>query len=175
MEAVDYIVCATVLVLFYPLMSLAEWAIHSRLMHRLPFPEWFYRWVPGLRRLYLAHAKVHHSHCFQDRFDHDPKLYCNLFNLTLDMPWVGLLCIAGPLCLLSYWGAGLLVLLTFLHHQAWGLVHTEMHIPTRPWLRKLLFYRVMARHHELHHQRPGYNFCVVCLGADRWMGTLITK
>lgn len=168
----NWLACSIVLVLFYPMMSLLEWLLHSRFMHRMPMPAWVYRWVPGLRRVYLAHTKVHHGQCFQDRFDHDRQLHCNLFNLTLDMPWLALMLVCLPISLLSYWACGLLILLVYLHHFVWGLVHTEMHVPSRPWLRRLWPYRVMSRHHEIHHQRPGYNFCVVCLGADRFLGTL---
>lgn len=173
MEWFDVAIVAAVAVLFYPAMSLFEWSIHRYLMHRPSFPEWAYRWVPSLRWTLDAHAKFHHGQCFRDRFDHDPKIPCNLFNLTLDVPWVPLAMICAALACASLWGAGLLAVLVILHHQPWGVIHREMHIPgSHSWVRWLPFWKAWHDHHERHHDCPGTDFCIVCLGADSWLGTL---
>lgn len=168
----DTVAVIAVVVLFYPLMSVFEWLVHRQLMHRRSLPAWAYRAVPALKQTLDAHNKFHHGECFRDRFDHDRKLPCNLFNLTLDVPVVPLIGACAAVALLSLWAAGVLAVLVVAHHWLWGQIHREMHIPgSARWVRWLPCWRAWHRNHELHHEQPGRNFCIVCLGADRWFGT----
>jgi sterol desaturase/sphingolipid hydroxylase (fatty acid hydroxylase superfamily) len=60
-----------------------------------------------------------------------------------------------------------------LHHLIWNLIHEEMHIPKRWWIRNFPGFRYLERYHWLHHKYSGKNYNIVLPFFDWIMGTYI--
>jgi sterol desaturase/sphingolipid hydroxylase (fatty acid hydroxylase superfamily) len=77
-----------------------------------------------------------------------------------------------PLVLfVSLYSAATLVMVIVAHNLVWGAVHVQMHVPeSNRWFRDTAYFRFIARHHFMHHQRMGKNYNVVLPLADFIMG-----
>jgi hypothetical protein len=150
----------------YAALSVAEWYVHSRMMHR---PGWFNR-LDG--RWFHNHQIVHHAAYRRDFTAPDPERHRDIGvpSSVVGMT-IGSLAIAAPMAFVWPVGAACLVLLAASHGVAWTAFHREMHSPRGRWFARTRWYRACLRHHERHHLYPRTNFCALFLGADLFLGT----
>lgn len=159
------------------LLSFAEHAIHRNLMHRQQMWDWLYRRVPELRVLFRNHAVLHHG-TYYERFDHEPNPEGKYFNLRilpadfLHLVVIFLPVLIGLALLVSMAAAATVLALIAAHTLVWNAAHVQMHVPeTGAWFRNTGYFRFIARHHFMHHQRSGRNYNVVLPLADFVLGT----
>ena len=158
------------------LLSFLEYFIHRAFMHRRSLPAWLSRRLDWLRQYHHAHAVLHHSTYFR-RFNYEPDPVGQETDLRLGLATgVRLYAAASPLILglslIAPSGALVFSVAAGAHMYLWGLLHREMHIPRSQLLQRLAFYRLLARHHFLHHRYPGCNYNVVFPLADVVFGTV---
>lgn len=158
------------------LITFAEYGIHRHVMHRKQFPAWIYRLNPDMKTQFHNHAVLHHG-TFYKSFDHEPTSEGKFFNLRiLPADTLRLLVVFSPIMLLlamfiSIYSAATLVALIVGHNLLWGVVHVQMHVPEgNRWFRETAYFRFIARHHFMHHQRSGKNYNVVLPLADFILG-----
>ncbi len=159
------------------LITFAEYAIHRHVMHRKQFPGWVYRINPDMKAQFHNHAVLHHG-TFYKSFDFEPTHEGKYFNLRiLPGDTLRLLVVFSPLLTLlvlfvSVYSAVTLAALIVVHNLLWGAVHVQMHVPEgNRWFRETAYFRFIARHHFMHHQRAGKNYNVVLPLADFIMGS----
>jgi hypothetical protein len=159
------------------LITFGEHAIHRHTMHRKRFPSWVYRLNPDMSAQFHNHAVMHHGTYYKD-FDHEPSAEGKFFNLRI-LPADTLRVLAGfaPVILalaflVSLYSAATLVLMVIAHNMLWSVVHVQMHVPEgNRFFRNSTYFRFIARHHFMHHQRMGKNYNVVVPLADFVLGT----
>lgn len=151
------------------IMSFLEHQIHRGLMHRKNF---FSKRLPSFEKIFREHAVLHHG-LYYKAFDHEPDDYGRDLNLHLSVKKGFLRTLPLSLCisLVSIPGAIAFLLVVYLHHLTWNLVHEEMHKPSKSFFANWPLYKFLARHHYLHHKYPGKNFNVVLPFADYVLNT----
>ncbi len=170
----------------YVIISFIEFFAHGVLMHK---PTVLSRRMPFFKGVLDRHRHFHHGECFPGTHFDESEGDCLEVNIKLPVfeGQVASFWIWGPLLLLALFfgfssiigmvfglGAVIFMLSLFLHHNAWNLIHIQMH--TQPEKRAKWFNRSslclwLARNHFLHHAYPKVNFCIVCPLADWLMGT----
>jgi sterol desaturase/sphingolipid hydroxylase (fatty acid hydroxylase superfamily) len=63
-------------------------------------------------------------------------------------------------------------LVVCMHHVMWNQIHMEMHKPEGRFFAHWPFYKLLARHHYLHHRYPDKNFNVALPVGDILFGTM---
>ena len=158
-------------------ISFGEYAIHRHVMHRKRFAKWVYRLNPDMNAQFHNHAVLHHGTYYKE-FDYEPSDEGKYFNLrillgdTLRILVLFLPLLIALALLVSLLSAATMVLMIVAHNLLWGVVHVQMHVPeSNRWFRNTAYFRFIARHHFMHHQRVGKNYNVVVPLADFIMGS----
>jgi hypothetical protein len=161
-------------------ITLGEHAIHRHAMHRKRFPSWVYRLNPDMSAQFHNHAVLHHGTYYRE-FDHEPSADGKYFNLRiLPADTLRIVVLFSPLLIalwlwVSLYSALTLLFLLVAHSAVWGAVHVQMHVPeSNRFFRDTSYFRFIARHHFMHHQRMGKNYNVVIPLADFVLGS-VTK
>ena len=151
------------------LISFIEHQVHRRLMHRSNFLS---RRTAGFRRIFEAHALVHHRH-YLKIFSDEPVGVGEDKEIRLTVRKAPLKAIpfAAVIALVSWQGAAVFVAALCFHHWAWNKIHLEMHKPEQKIFSTWPVYKFLARHHWLHHRYQDKNFNVVFPLADYVLGT----
>jgi hypothetical protein len=146
------------------LMSFIEHQVHRRLMHR---PNALSRRTAAFKRVFEAHALVHHRH-YAKIFTDEPVApgEDKEIRLTLRKAPIKAIPFAAVIALVSWHGALIFVAVMWFHHWVWNNIHLEMHKPERKVFSSWPVYRFLARHHWLHHRYQDKNFNVVFPFAD---------
>ncbi len=159
------------------LITFGEYAIHRHAMHRKRFPKWVYRVNPDMHAQFHNHALLHHG-TYYKKFDYEPTDEGKYFNLRiLPGDTLRIMVLFAPVIIplalfVSLYSAATLVMVIAIHNVLWGVVHVQMHVPeTNRWFRDTAYFRFIARHHFMHHERMGKNYNVVIPLADFIMGT----
>ena len=157
--------------------SFVEHAIHRNVMHSRPWYAWVLRIMPELQVLFHHHAVLHHGTYYKE-FDYEPSAEGKHFNLRiLPADTRNILMAFLPVLLLIGMFVSTVSMVTVLavvvgHNLAWGVVHTQMHVPDpNCWFADTAYFRFIARHHFLHHQRVSRNYNVVLPLADFVLAT----
>lgn len=154
------------------LMSVIEHQVHCRLMHGKPRLA-FTRGLRFRRRMYTSHAVEHHGQ-YHAVFHDEPVPHGADRGIRLCV-WEGLV-EAAPMSLLlgcfSLTGAIMFPLVVCLHHLTWNQIHLEMHKPANRFFANWAAYKMVARHHFLHHRHPSKNFNVALPLGDYLFGTV---
>jgi hypothetical protein len=151
------------------LLSFFEHQVHSRLMHRRSYLS---ANSASFRRMFEAHALVHHAHYFKI-FSDEPVGPGEDTNIRLTVRKAPLKAVpfAALIALVSWQGAAIFVVAMTFHHWAWNKIHLEMHKPEHRAFSNWRVYKFLARYHCLHHRYPHRNFNVVFPLADYILGT----
>jgi hypothetical protein len=159
------------------LISFAELAIHRHAMHRKLLPRWVYRVNPDMDLQFHNHAVLHHGTYYRV-FDHEPSREGKYFNLRiLPADTLRLFVVFSPLVVplalfVSLYSAATLLIMVAAHNMVWSAVHVQMHVPeSARFFSDTAYFRFIARHHFMHHQRMGKNYNVVIPIADFIMGS----
>jgi hypothetical protein len=158
-------------------ITFGEYAIHRHLMHRKRFPKWVYRVNPDMNAQFHNHAVLHHGTYYQ-KFDYEPRDEGKYFNLRiLPADTLRILALFAPIIIalalgISVVSAATFMLMIVVHNLLWSIVHVQMHVPEgNAWFRDTAYFRFIARHHFMHHERMGKNYNVVIPLADFIMGS----
>jgi hypothetical protein len=153
------------------LMSFIEHQIHRKLMHRKNF---FSARTPSFKRIFEAHALVHHKH-YAEIFSDEPvaRGEDKEIRLTVRKAPIKAIPVAAVIALVSWEGAAVFVAVMTFHHWAWNTIHLEMHKPEGRVFSTWPVYKFLARHHCLHHRHMDRNFNVVFPLADYVLGTSV--
>ena len=153
-------------------MSIVEHQVHARLMHKMP-RHLFWRNLPARRRIFTSHAVEHHRQ-YRAAFHDDPLppgedrgIRLNMFEGLLES-----LPLSIVLAFFSTTGAIMFPVVVCLHHFLWNQIHLEMHQPRNRPFAKWAAYKLVARHHFLHHRYPDKNFNVALPVGDYLFGTV---
>lgn len=142
-------------------LSVAAWMSIEYFAHRWPMHHALIgRWFSDA---WHGHAYVHHRLFFRV-FDAETHPAAPHVSMTVDplLNAVGSAVFWVPLGLWVSWPAAIVFVIVALGHGClWSLIHREMHFPKRPWWSRTRVYRYIRRHHEVHHQHPGSNFCAL--------------
>ncbi len=153
------------------LMSFIEHQVHSKLMHR---PNFLSRHTAAFKRVFEAHAIVHHQHYSKIFSDEPvPPGEDKEIRLTLRKAPIKALPFATAIALVSWQGAAVFVAVMWLHHWLWNKIHLEMHKPEQRVFSTWPIYKFLARYHWLHHRYRDKNFNVVFPLADYVLGTSV--
>jgi len=151
------------------LVSFIEHQVHAKLMHKRNFLSGH---TSAYKRVYEAHAIVHHQHYAQTFSDEAvPPGEDKEIRLTVYKAPIKTLPITLLIALVSLPGAVVFVATTLFHHWAWNKIHLEMHKPEDRAFSHWPVYKFLARYHWLHHKYPNKNFNVVFPFADYVLGT----
>jgi hypothetical protein len=154
----------------YVMISFGEWYIHKNVMHRKGLPSKVYSIFPGMVNTLRNHL-LHHYKFFKI-FDYEPDPAGRFFNITLEVYGMFLVMVLGfPLFFVLPVAYFTILFCVGLHHVAWGIVHSEMHNPTNSWFRNTKIFKFWNNYHRIHHEKPSYNFNIICPLADLVMGT----
>ena len=160
-------------------LSFTEHAIHRHLMHRHRLPAWVYRASGEFETQFHNHAVLHHT-TYYKVFDQEPSGEGKYLNLRILPPDVArVFALFSPLCValwvwLSLASALTLCAMILSHILLWNAVHVQMHVPEHQrWFRETGWFRLLARHHFMHHQRSNRHFNVVLPIADYLVGTTV--
>jgi hypothetical protein len=168
-------VLGTALVMI-PVISLVEYVLHRHVMHRQRLPKLAYKLLPGLYTQFHDHAVLHHGTYYKE-FDYEPNAVGRTHNICINL--VNTLRISlvlspliVPLALFVSLASALTVVgMTLLHNRLWSLVHMQMHVPDpRSWIAKTRYFKAIAIHHFMHHERSAKNYNVVVPLADFVLG-----
>ena len=167
-------------------LSFIEFFMHGTLMHQ---PTWLSRTFFYFQDVLDEHRSFHHAECFPGkRFDEakgdclDKNIRLRRFFGQMASSWIW-----GSMFLTAYLlgfgtragqfvalGGVMFMISLFAHHQAWNMIHLQMHIGSTEraaWFKNSALCLWLARYHYMHHAHPKVNFCIVCPGADWLMGT----
>lgn len=151
------------------LMSFIEHQVHSKLMHKRNYLS---SRVRPFKRMLESHAVLHHGTykiIFRDEPlppGEDKGIRLNIIEGELEMlPFIIIIGLISPL------GGATFAGVVALHHFLWNQIHLEMHKPEDRIFGKWPVYKLLARHHLLHHRYPHRNFNVVFPFADFVLGT----
>lgn len=162
-------------------ISFGEVVLHRHLMHRQQLWSWLYRVLPDLRAQFKNHAVMHHGRYYKE-FDHEPDAAGKTFNVRI--LWgdsLRLVITFSPVMAALWFLVSWLSALTFLamlvgHNLAWGVVHMQMHVPAADsWIGRTAYFRLISRHHFMHHQQTGKNYNVVVPLADFVIGRVARR
>lgn len=158
-----------------PVFSITEVVAHGYLMHKKLFPPVVHRLLPKVEDFYQRHEVRHHNK-FYRQFDYEPDpvgKYDNLRFRRSHYLVIGILLapFAFTLMYISPVSAVMFVICCVVHNLVWSLVHTQMHIPKDVFWKDWAYFRLLARHHFMHHQDPSRNFNIVIPMADYLIGT----
>lgn len=146
------------------LVSFIEHQVHAKLMHKKNFLS---KYTSSYKRVYEAHAIVHHGHYSQIFQDEPlPPGEDKEIRLTVRKAPVKTLPFAILIAFVSIPGALIFSLTTVMHHWLWNKIHLEMHKPELRGFSQWPAYKLLARHHFLHHIYPNKNYNVVFPFAD---------
>jgi hypothetical protein len=161
------------------LLSFIEHSIHRHIMHRHRLPAWMYRASEDFETQFQNHAVLHHG-TYYKVFDHEPSREGKYFNLRILTPDIArLIVLFSPVCIalwvwLSPASALTLGAMVLSHCLLWNAAHVQMHVPERnSWFREAAWFRLLARHHFMHHRRTNRHFNVVLPLADYLLGTTV--
>ena len=122
---------------------------------------------------------LHHGTYYRV-FDHEPSPEGKFFNLRILAPDISrLLLLFAPLCAalwvwLSPASALTLAAMVVAHCLVWNAAHVQMHVPERDaWFRHTAWFRMLGRHHFMHHKRSNGHYNVVLPLADYLLGTTV--
>lgn len=162
----------------FVVLSVLEHVIHKRMMHTRGMPRFLYKVLPYLNWILEEHAVKHHGKYYK-RFDFEPDPEGKEQNLVIGPVESCAMGLAlSPLILLvalfvSPIAAGIFCVCGFLHNYTWGKIHRQMHIPEQnSFFRDWALFRLVARHHYMHHEYPMKNFNVVLPFADFLFGAV---
>jgi hypothetical protein len=143
-------------------------------MHKKRLPNFFYYYIPSLKKTYEQHNFLHHRK-YYEQFNHEPDSYGRDLDIELDLAFGAVIAImiSIPIWFLSPTFAITFFCTVITHHLLWNAIHSEMHRPKHSWFSKTFIYKFLARHHWMHHTYPGKNYNVVFPLADYIMGAYI--
>ena len=154
------------------LMSVIEHQVHCRLMHKMPryYPL---RGLAARRKIFTSHAVEHHRQ-YRAVFHDDPVPHGEDRGIRLNMLEGFFESLLGSLLLVWFSTAGAIMfpMVVLLHHFLWNQIHLEMHKPAGRPFAKWAAYKMVARHHFLHHRYPDKNFNVAFPVGDFIFGTV---
>ncbi len=162
----------------YSFISFFEYTIHKYLMHRDNIAKSLTR-LPkisnSLHSEFHSHTHLHHGKYYKE-FDYEEDEWGREHNLTIGwgQTMIILIFISPVLIPLFYFyplGGTILLSLIILHNRLWGIIHTEMHIPTNGLLFKNPLYRFWRNYHYVHHEHTNKNFNVIFPLFDYILGT----
>ena len=172
----DYFLHVIIAVLVcIPVFSMTEIMAHGYLMHKKLFPPLVHNLLPKAEEIYQFHEVRHHRK-FYRQFDFEPDPVGKYENLLLRRSHIiviglFLMPLAFTLLYISLVSAITFIVCCVIHNIVWGLAHTQMHIPKNVFWRDWSYFRLIARHHFMHHQDPSKNFNIVIPLADFLFGT----
>lgn len=142
------------------LMSLVEHQVHCRLMHKKPRLS-LLRNLKARNRIFTSHAVEHHTQ-YRQTFHDDPVPHGEDRGIRLNIlegivESLPVFIVVAPF---SITGAVMFPLVVCLHHVIWNQIHMEMHKPEGRFFANWAAYKMVARHHFLHHRYPDKNFNV---------------
>ena len=156
------------------LMSIIEHQVHCRLMHKKPRLALFKN-LRVLQRIFTSHAVEHHTQYRKHFHDHplpegeDRGIRLNVMEGLLES-----LPLTVPLFFYSVTGAIMFPVVVLIHHTIWNQIHLEMHQPNNRFFANWAAYKMVARHHFLHHRYPDKNFNVAFPIGD-WLFNTVAK
>lgn len=155
----------------YLVMSAVEYALHRYPMHSRRFVVKSKIGFGSFER----HAVLHHGRYFRI-FDeeHDVAAKHVSFVLSPIENMLGLTPLAFLFWLIDPVGSYIFIGFVGAHALLWSIIHREMHIPAGRWFAKTRIFRYLRAYHKTHHDHPGTNFNIICLGADKLFGTYRT-
>ncbi len=156
------------------LMSIIEHQVHCRLMHKKPRLALFKN-LRVRQRIFTSHAVEHHTQYRKHFHDHplpdgeDRGIRLNVMEGLLES-----LPLTVPLFFYSVTGAIMFPVVVLIHHTIWNQIHLEMHQPNNRFFANWAAYKMVARHHFLHHRYPDKNFNVAFPIGD-WLFNTVAK
>jgi hypothetical protein len=156
------------------LMSIIEHQVHCRLMHKKPRLALFKN-LRARQRIFTSHAVEHHTQYRKHFHDHplpegeDRGIRLNVMEGLLES-----LPLTVPLFFYSMTGAIMFPVVVLIHHTIWNQIHLEMHQPKNRFFANWAAYKMVARHHFLHHRYPDKNFNVAFPIGD-WLFNTVAK
>ena len=156
------------------LMSIIEHQVHCRLMHKKPRLALFKN-LRVRQRIFTSHAVEHHTQYRKHFHDHplpdgeDRGIRLNVMEGLLES-----LPLTVPLFFYSVTGAIMFPVVVLIHHTIWNQIHLEMHQPKNRFFANWAAYKMVARHHFLHHRYPDKNFNVAFQIGD-WLFNTVAK
>lgn len=156
------------------LMSIIEHQVHCRLMHKKPRLALFKN-LRVRQRIFTSHAVEHHTQYRKHFHDHplpdgeDRGIRLNVMEGLLES-----LPLTVPLFFYSVTGAIMFPVVVLIHHTIWNQIHLEMHQPKNRFFANWAAYKMVARHHFLHHRYPDKNFNVAFPIGD-WLFNTVAK
>jgi len=159
-------------VLMVVLMSIIEHQVHCRLMHKKPRLALFKN-LRVRQRIFTSHAVEHHTQYRKHFHDHPlPPGEDRGIRLNVMEGLVESLPLTVPLFFYSVTGAIMFPVVVLIHHTIWNQIHLEMHQPKNRFFANWAAYKMVARHHFLHHRYPDKNFNVAFPIGDYLFNTV---
>ncbi|MFM1904091.1 MAG: hypothetical protein RLZZ440_1991 [Planctomycetota bacterium] len=154
------------------LMSIIEHQVHCRLMHKKP-RFFLFKNLTARNRIFTSHAVEHHSQ-YRKHFHDDPLPPGEDRGIRLNVleGLVESLPLTVPLFFYSMTGAIMFPVVVLIHHTIWNQIHLEMHQPKNRFFANWAAYKMVARHHYLHHRYPDKNFNVAFPIGDYLFNTV---
>ena len=159
-------------VLMVVVMSIIEHQVHCRLMHKKP-RFFLFKNLTARQRIFTSHAVEHHTQ-YRKHF-HDAPLPPGEdrgIRLNVLEGLVESLPLTVPLFFYSVTGAIMFPVVVLIHHTIWNQIHLEMHQPKNRFFANWPAYKMVARHHYLHHRYPDKNFNVAFPIGDYLFNTV---
>jgi hypothetical protein len=153
-------------------MSIIEHQVHCRLMHKKP-RFFLFKNLSARQRMFTSHAVEHHTQYRKHFHDHplpvgeDRGIRLNVIEGLMES-----LPLTVPLLFISTTGAIMFPFVVCLHHLIWNQIHLEMHQPKSRFFANWAAYKMVARHHYLHHRYPDKNFNVAFPIGDYLFNTV---
>lgn len=153
-------------------MSIIEHQVHSGLMHHKP-KHFLTRGLAFRKKIFTSHAIEHHDQ-YRRSFHDDPVPpgEDRGIRLCLHEGLIESLPLSLALCWYSTIGAIMFPVVVCMHHLIWNQIHLEMHKPQQRFFSNWTAYKLVARHHFLHHRYPTKNFNVAFPVGDYLFGTV---
>jgi hypothetical protein len=151
--------------------SFFEWAVHCGLMHG--------EWMKGYP--YETHDRVHHV-LFDGDHNYHVRRAEDAAKVTMAW-WNGpvLVMVNLPLPVLIAWALGSWWIVAgatagfIAYYGLYEYLHWCMHVPASRWLEGTRLFRLINRHHRIHHLNPGRNLNVVLPIADLCLRTRLGR
>jgi hypothetical protein len=159
-------------VLMVVVMSIIEHQVHCRLMHKKP-RLFLFKNLSARNRMFTSHAVEHHTQ-YRKHFHDDPLPAGEDRGIRLNVleGLVESLPLTVPLFFYSMTGAIMFPVVVLIHHTIWNQIHLEMHQPKNRFFANWAAYKMVARHHYLHHRYPDKNFNVAFPIGDYLFNTV---
>jgi len=146
-------------------VSILEYLVHRYLMHQRILPLVFHRNIIFLQEMLSKHLR--HHYLWYQTFDYEPDGAGRKESMRLEwtdtvlaeiafLPLTLCVALASPIAACVFFSA------IIVHNQVWNAIHSQMHQRYQEckWRHWSLF-KVLARHHFMHHQKPSKNFNTV--------------